>query len=309
MHMHMYMHMYMHMHSIQASQLVESLGGDFVAEKMLSTFDNLLRDESVDERVELTVVLMCLAEPLGASIAKAQLLPIMRLLVDDANTNVRLAVINRFASFVTLVGPGSSTQDEDGGLVSLLTRLALDANWRVRHAALLLMPTLAATLDKASFATAFPVKGFAHRAIDSCSLIRRDWVQACVDIAKLPSYSSAWLEEAVVPLLCARNEEKLYQKRAVLLDGMARLAPHLRVEVLEETLLPLALLMITDKVPNLRLLLANALGDASPHVSLQTVASKVRPALTKLASDEDQDVVEAAQQAMAVCSKHADDRL
>lgn len=153
----------------------------------------------------------------------------------------------------------SPVQGEADGLVSLIATLADDANWRVRHATLLLLPTLAALLPVERFSTAFvaaPSGAFEQRATDACALIRLDWVRICAEIAKLPAYSATWLAADVLPVLRARHAEtRHYQRRAVLLEGLAILAPHCAAPMLDE-LVPLALSMASDKV----LLLLSASG-------------------------------------------------
>lgn len=189
-------------------------------------------------------------------------------------------------------------------MLRLLSTLADDPNWRVRHATLLLLPALASTLEADVFTSTFadPRSSFEQRATDPCALIRSDWVRTCAAIAKLPQYGSAWLEQHVMPVLRARHTEtKLYQRRAVVLDALATLAPHLSARILDEELLPLALSMAADRVPNLRMLLATALQAAAEYLSVSTLASRVVPALQALEADEDIDVLGAARDATEAC--------
>ena len=75
--------------SLQAAAIADGVGGVFVASVLLPTLDELVRDESVGARVELAGVLMSLASRLGAERASTHVLPLVQLLVDDTNTNVR----------------------------------------------------------------------------------------------------------------------------------------------------------------------------------------------------------------------------
>jgi len=186
----------------------------------------------------------------------------------------------------------------------MLASLADDVNWRVRHATLLLLPTLAAMMPVSRFSATFvalPLGAFEQRATDPCALIRLDWVRTCKAIATLPEYAAAWLSDAVLPVLRARHAEtRNYQRRAVLLDGLATLAPYCSAEMLEE-LVPLALSMVTDKVPNLRLQLAASLQQAAPHFGVVVITTQVLPALAELEADEDIDVLGAAREAIEAC--------
>jgi len=293
---------------LQAATLSATLGIGFLSERLVPTLDQLLHDETIDERVELAAVLMGLAEPLGASVACSHLLPLMRMLLDDTNTNVRLAVINGLRPFILLVGSESdagsagAVTGEVGELGAMLSSLATDGNWRVRHATLLLLPTLATSAAFSAVSISRAPADFETWATDKCALIRSDWVRMCAEIAEVPGYSSAWLVQHVLPVLLRRHADTAsYEKRAVLLHGMARLAPHLGVRPLEEELLPLALSMATDKVPNLRMLMAGTLQKAAHHLSHSIVIGRVMPALRDLETDQDVDVVEAARDATEAC--------
>jgi serine/threonine-protein phosphatase 2A regulatory subunit A len=296
--------------TLQASAIAAGLGASFVSSTLLPTLDQLVRDESVGARVELASVLMSLARPLGPAGAASRLLPLVLLLLDDSNTNVRLTIIYRFGDFTDVIGieyPVEALVDmptldpalEQGGLLELLRQLGDDQNWRVRHAVVLLLPSLASQMAPTQFDARFDLEPY---AIDPCSLVRLDTIKACATIAALPGYGNAWVDKAVLPMLRARHADRQsYQRRAVLLEALAVLAGHMSVESFEGELLPLALSMADDRVPNLRLILANALQRAAPQLSTPTLAGRVVPALEALTLDEDMDVLGAAREALEVC--------
>ena len=235
---------------------------------------------------------MALVRPIGAAEAAARLLPLIQLLLDDANTNVRLSIIYHFAELLDVVGVDVAIDSVPGGLVEVLCTLGDDETWRVRHAIVLLLPTLASLMDAADFAATFNLERF---LIDSCALVRLDTIKTCVSIAQLPGYSQPWIESTVLPLLRARvTEVHSYQRRALVLEGLGELAAHMSQATLEEGLLPLALNMAIDRVPNLRLDLAKALQRAAPRLSAATLAGRVFPVLERLLRDEDIDVADAA---------------
>ena len=114
-------------------------------------------------------------------------------------------------------------------------------------------------------------------------------------------YGSAWLVARVFPVLRACHVEDNYQKRAVVLEALVKLAPSLDANALEGSLLPLALTLVEDKVPNLRLQLASSLMRAAPHLSATTLSECVMPILARLEDDWDMDVLRAAKEALEVC--------
>ena len=374
---------------LQSCALCDGLGSPFVGTSLLPTLDVLIRDESVGGRADLASVLMQLGRSLGPRKATEKLLPLVHLLIDDANVNVRLSVINRFCDLVAVVGMdagfggggggggggGAAADTVGGGLggagvgggagrggegeagesaggeggnegghegghegggggneggggsgggnggsggnggnggsggngggrsssafVDVLRALGQDANWRVRHAALMQLPAIASLMPPAEFSAAFDLDAF---AIDRCALVRLDLLNVCATVAELPGYGAQWAEAAVLPVLRSRHAEvRSYERRAVLLEGLATLAKHMRTKALEEELLPLALSMSTDGVPNLRLLLTDALARAAPYLSGRTLAREVVPALQALEKDEDMDVLGGAREALEVC--------
>lgn len=86
--------------ALQAAILSDGAGHVFVSTVILPTLSTLVQDESVGDRAELAAVLMSLAAPFGATKAASLLLPIVQLLLEDTNTNVRLSVIYRLGTFV-----------------------------------------------------------------------------------------------------------------------------------------------------------------------------------------------------------------
>ena len=155
--------------------------------------------------------------------------------------------------------------------MDVLRALGQDANWRVRHAALMQLPAIASLMPPAEFSAAFDLDAF---AIDRCALVRLDLLNVCATVAELPGYGAQWAEAAVLPSACRHAEVRSYERRAVLLEGLATLAKHLRTKALEEELLPLALSMSTDGVPNLRLLLTDALARAAPYLSAERLLGR-----------------------------------
>jgi hypothetical protein len=350
---------------LQAASLADGLGAAFAASALLPTLDVSVRDEAVTARAELAGVLMSLAKPLGADGSNRRLLPLIRVLLDDANTNVRLAIVNAFGDLLRVVGVGAtpasaapsaawaaataatasataaatataaaaaadaadvsgagggpaaaagggggagggpgSAGEEDTlyggmGLVEVLRVLGSDANWRVRHASLQQLPTLASLLPPDDFSRRIDLDTF---TADRCALVRLDLVSTWRRIAELEGYGSGWLEQHVLPVLRARHAEvRHYERRAVVLEALASLGGLLATRTLEAELLPLALSMASDAVPNLRLLLASSLQRCAPHLSTSALTGRVIPTLEALEEDEDIDVLGAARDALEAC--------
>jgi len=262
-------------------------------------------------RVELAAVIMDLAAPMGKANAVAQLLEggassmIGRLTKEDEQTNVRLTVINKLVELIHVVGI-----DNDAGRFiteQLIRKLAADKNWRIRHATLLLLPSLAQDLGPAKFEdlyTAPESGGFESRATDNCALIRTDWAAIVAKVAVLPGFGGPWLSSVVVPILVARSTEKVYQLLSVSCEGLKVLAGLMLIDDVKR-LTEIVLGLADHKVANLRIQAVIALRAAIPPLSAdESGASMLASVKSKLESkvsnaDEDPDVRWFSEQGLA----------
>lgn len=286
--------------ALKAAGVAAVLGSEFGKDHIFPVLKDLVLDAQSIQRLELAAIMMDMAAPLGKALAFELIMPCMMLLLEEMdNTNVRLAIINKLGSFVEVVG----TEPEKGtanSAVVLLERLAKDKNWRVRHAVLLLMPKLAASMGEAPFTEAFGVADVSW-AKDNCSLIRTDWLKIMAQVAQ-ESFGKAWLSKHLVPVLESCKDDKSYQNRAVLVAGAAEMASMLSADELQTKLCTHILEMSDDKVPNLRLDAMISLKEVCKHVSADYKTAKLIPKLTEKLEDDDPDVKFFAQQALDICN-------
>jgi hypothetical protein len=170
-----------------SAALVPIVGAEYAVAQLLPVLRALLADEGASHRMELAAELMQMARPLGAQLALSHVVPTTRLLLDDPCTSVRLSVVSRLGELVEVIGISDS--DTSTSLLPLLESLCASTNWRVRHATLLLLPSLAQTLGHDAFRATFVLPraiGHEARATDPCALIRTDWVEIVERIARLP---------------------------------------------------------------------------------------------------------------------------
>jgi len=290
------------------------LGADFAVDHLVPRLTKLVLDETVSNRVDLAGVLLEMAKPLGSAFARAVYLDadetgsglVKRMLNEVEPTNLRIAIIGKLAALIDVLGIVESDL-----LLKTIYELCDDKNWRVRHAALTLLPEIAKQMPKADFNATFIPKenpkesSILARAHDNCALIRLDWVRTFASVGE--SYGSEWLLQQIIPavrslepptpsLKSADQSNDNYQLRAVVLHAFTELGALLKdTAILEEFFLPAALKMAEDKVVNLRILAAQCLGAVyraswlgEPH------SNKVKNKLEQMIDDKDIDVVEAA---------------
>jgi hypothetical protein len=150
--------------------------------------------------------------------------------------------------------------------IDIISALIDDKNWRIRHAAIRLLPQLAAEMPPADFNAKF-ISGdradrtfFTARAEDNCALIRVDWILCCKGIGDVEGYGSEWLKPHILPALDKLTDQKNYQLKSVYLDAMKELGELIGAQALADNFLQHALSMVSDRVPNLRLMCAETLG-------------------------------------------------
>jgi len=239
---------------------------------------------------------------------------LLQRMVDDQNTNFRLAVTQKLDSLIDVL-----TVDQASEALDIIYALLSDKNWRLRHAALWLLPALARQMSAGKGAGAFnaqfiskgsttPVgashadasvsEPFKQCASDNCALIRNDWVRVCKEIAEV--LGSEWVKAHVQPTIDALVDVKNYQLKSVFLDAAAELGGHLGKEYTGDTVVKAAARMAEDKVPNLRQVVATSMGIVASrgYVDAAPIKAQIKPLLEKLAEDSDTDVKRAAEEAL-----------
>jgi len=290
--------------ALKSARATAVLGPDFGKSTIFPMLKSLVLDANTAKRLEMSGVVMDMAAPLGKALALELVMPCMRELISEKDdqpdlTNIRLAVINKIAAFVDVVGTTSDDPKQPNDTVKMVKELAATKNWRVRHAVLRQMPKFAKIMGEASFTSEFAqsIWGAEYGAMDDYALIRTDWVFTMGEIAQL-GFGAGWLSKQIVPVLEACKKEKKYQKKAVLLDGAAMLGPLLAPDDLMIKLMPLVLELCDDKVANLRVDAMKCLKEVCAVVPADYKKSQIVPKLNDKLTDEDPDVAHFAKLAL-----------
>ena len=323
-----------HATAMVAAQAAQVFNLRFVYSSIFPKVEKLVSDEATGPRNELAMVLLEMAEPLGPKYSKELFLDsglIESLVIADPTnadaqvpTNLRLAVILKLAGVVSvLVGEGPDAESGSFDLAvpcfKIIRNLCGDKNWRVRHAALQLLTSVAPLMKPDVFFKFFldtsdpaaPINPFSEFAKDNVSLIRVSWVEQCALIADLADYGSKWLMDCVLEHVTKSGAQKNYQLQAVLLHAASTFATIVPASYLVSTLLPPLLEMASNRVPNLRVMVAQSLKDLAERYKaagaeigdVSALKAFIRDHLDKelgtLCEDGDMDVAQAAAEAKA----------
>ena len=228
----------------QIAAATSILTAEWARTSILPVLKELVMDENVANRVDLAGTLLECAGPNGE-------VSLVKSLLNDNNTNLRLAVITKLDGLVEVLGIENAEP-----VIADIHALCEDKNWRVRWAAIWLFPDLAHRMSIGDFKKQTEANGGFHKcAYDNCALIRTDYVNICMAIAELPGKGE--LVTTFVNIVKACADQKPYQHRAVLLLGASNFIKHSSAtDLVVSELLPSAKVMLEDRVPNLRLLAA-----------------------------------------------------
>lgn len=300
----------------QSAAATTVLSVEWAHQTILPDVKGMLLDENSASttRVTLAGTLIECAMPLGVEAAKSFFLdaagddepPLLKYLLEQSETNLRLEVIKKLAGFID-VFEGDPAQ---ASVVELIHELCADKNWRVRHAAMCLFPALAARMSVEEFRKQTRENAGFHACItDNCALIRLDYVRVCKEIAD--SYQGRGMEGLVAEFVdklesCSQNaHHNHYQQRAVLLDGAAEFMG-LDTPLVTQKLIPKAKEMLQEhKLPNLRMLAAKSFARVfeGGHRTFEG-ADEIKEILRTMATtEEDIDCKAEAENALKACGE------
>lgn len=236
-------------------------------EPILNELLALCSDHSTVVRLASSRSLPHIAPLLGSEGTERRLLPLAMSLLQDEDSEVRLALIQELHSLVQVIGLERLLQV---ALMPALETLTRDSQWRVRHAILQHLPSITQLLDAASFEE--HLLPLLQRCLtDDVWAVRRE---AALILAKAP-YGDAWLDTKLASIIEELSTQPNYQLR--------QMAAHL-AEICHprDAFLPILYKLTRDPVPNVRLVVARSL--------LNWQVELVQEALAILNSDTDPDV-------------------
>jgi len=270
----------------QGAMVLSDLGGEIKGfESLLSpVLETLATDPILTVRVALAKALVPMVRRFSKENAVKVLIPLLKQLAKDEAYDVRSSVLAEVDKLGETLDPAALLS-----ILPLLLELSKDAKWRVR----------AAVVDKSSvLAKHLGVKKFEKQmqAIIIGSLSDHVYAireKACIQVGAIVGhFGGKWASEKLFPAVFSlydKNANYLHRMTCLLL--VQHVTAQCTADIIEKHLLPLVLTAVSDEVANVRVAAAKTLGVIGPKLESKVTSAKITPALKKLQTDTDSDVV------------------
>jgi serine/threonine-protein phosphatase 2A regulatory subunit A len=275
--------------------IVNKFDNTIVLKELVPVVNQLAVDESENVRAALASKITNLAPILGKDLTIEYLLSIFVEMLKDEFSDVRLNIISNLQVVNDVIG----IQLLSESLMPAITALANDKLWRVRLAIIQQIPLLAEQLGISFF----------DKTLGQLCM---DWLwdpvysireAAVINLQKLSAFfGEEWCKEEVVDKILEKRESKdfdnficrltcLFTFDHLTYDGVV--SPQL----VKDYIYPFISELAADKVPNIRFNVAKALYNIAAALSKDAnhqyqdiIIDEIKPALERLADDEDNDV-------------------
>lgn len=267
--------------------------GSFVAEKFIPEISTLTSDGSPQVRREVALHLMELAPVIGNHNTTASIVPVFQQILHDNDNDASVALLKSLLKHVDQIDLNSITPS----ILPVILEIAKETHWRVKVVIIELTPSFARVLGLDDFnRKLFPlVQDWLSDLIYS---VRE---QMTIQLGPLvQQFGQDWAVNTLSPVILNLKNHQNYLVRQVTLSSIARLQPHLPINVFIKQFLPTVLQMSTDKVPNVKFLVAKTLL-LFVGANDQKVSQQIQATLKVLSNDADNDVKYFACMAMLKC--------
>ncbi|KAJ9460815.1 Serine/threonine-protein phosphatase 2A regulatory subunit pppA [Diplonema papillatum] len=229
-------------------------------------------------------------------IQQVSLVPLLKNLLEDESSEVRLNVIGELGKVSDSVG----FKDLSSQIMPAVTALATDPKWRVREGVINVVPSLAKLMGTEIFDAELS-KIVVGWLTDQVCEIRTLVAKVLCDL--WATFGEQWARTNLLPKVLVLANKDNYMHRVALLNFLACCAKNAScsAELLNTTFLNLFNSMARDKVPNVRFNVAKAIDAALPKLDAATISSNWRPLLDALENDSDNDVRHFARKALVNC--------
>jgi len=265
-----------------------------------------LADDGKDKvRIAFSKSLLRLCISLGnnPSFAKGTvqnlLFPIIQSLVRDDRFEVRSNIVNDLGILSKAIGSNSLVN----GLLSSLVELSKDETWRVRYAIVSKWSLLSEELKVDIFEKKLQQLVIASLS-DAVFVIREE---CCLQIGKIVKiFGGEWASKELFPsAFMLYDRDQNYHHRLTCLSLITNVVKHANIEsgIIDQHLFPLIKRAAIDNIPNVRIFAAKTMGVllSSGKLDKNVCEAKVIPALQKLTTDSDVDVIFYSKEALSNC--------
>eukprot|EP00440_Ansanella_granifera_P046811 gb/GFBE01050690.1/.p1 GENE.gb/GFBE01050690.1/~~gb/GFBE01050690.1/.p1 ORF type:complete len:593 (+),score=177.73 gb/GFBE01050690.1/:1-1779(+) len=321
-------------------QLCKAYGPELTAQKLMTPFINLMKDNEQEVRKEaVRVIEACLKlqDPLTSEQLQTHILPQFQSLGLDSAQSVRAALAQVLGPVAKALGKDVTQRtllsliselmkDEfhdvrlnivshaglicevlsvDGLVHSLLhtvQNLIMDNHWRIRQSVVEQVPKLSKLFGMELFQSKLETILLSSLR-DSVHSVRQAAILHLKEIAD--TFGSQWTVEHLLPKLVEQYSASVgYANRVTVLHVLPQVSGLMSPEQLTQYILPILIKATKDSVPNVRFCACQRIMwmVENHNMGSQTITTMIKPALQELEHDSDIDVQYYAQRALMSCN-------
>jgi serine/threonine-protein phosphatase 2A regulatory subunit A len=256
----------------------------------------LASDATPHVRNCLATALLKAAAHVGKDVWSSQVVPTCASLLQDADSQVRLAVVTSFGALTSSSSQASPPEDlrqVAQALIPVVVALSSDASWRVRET---VVGQIAMVVQISQGAGAEDFVDVTVAALgDQVASVRAAAVLSCRGL--LQAKGGAWGRTALLPKVVPLAQSKQYRPRAMLLEVVEKSIDVCEASFVKSDLMPIVVRGTADRVSNVRLMAARSVIAALQHKKMSK--EDLATVLQQLRNDADIDVQDLSRNAPA----------
>mmetsp|Transcript_22692 Transcript_22692/g.26050 ORF Transcript_22692/g.26050 Transcript_22692/m.26050 type:complete len:238 (+) Transcript_22692:1027-1740(+) len=226
-----------------------------------------------------------MSQIVGFEVTNSKLLPILLELIKDEDGDVRLNSASGLISLADVLGNDLLSDS----VISSLSQLTKDTQWRVRSAVYDLIADLGISLGKEPFHKNLKEIFFGFLT-DTAASVRNEGIKKLGELSI--SYRSDWVIDEVVPKLneIYDQDKQGYLYRMCVINAGIEIARSLSKTQINAHIVPIMLKACTDSVANVRITVCKAIKKLVSIPEGASCGSNFKSTLSDMINDSDKDV-------------------
>ena len=174
-------------------------------------------------------------------------------------------------------------------LLTILTTMTKDAQWRVRMAIFELIGTLSLEFGKEMFTSKLEGIYFTYLTNTAAS-VRNMGVEQAAKLAE--SFGQDWVLESLIPKVVDSYEvdQQGFNYRMCALESLSAVMPVITKENVKEMIVPTLVKACGDRIPNVQFCCARIIKKNRAYIDDAVFAERIVPKLREMMQESDKDV-------------------